>query len=223
MSKRKLTKKEKYLIYNLELDIDIVKKISEIGRISGTHKYDVWIGKEVKKTNSIINRAVDIQFIIDWAKKEKPNITEISFEEASALAHEWHNQLKFNESLINKFNLDEERIIFRCKDKKHFFLLLTPEELDYEGNAMRHCVGSYKQKVISGNCLIVSLRDKNNEPHATIEIDTKTMSVVQIRGVANSILADKYNKMIIDFALHSVGYENKIDKDLMELINMNFL
>ena len=37
---------------------------------------------------------------------------------------------------INIPNVDEDRIVFRFSDKKHFLYLLTPDELKYEGKSM---------------------------------------------------------------------------------------
>ena len=42
--------------------------------------------------------------------------------------------------------------------------------LKYEGDTMGHCVGAYCDDVASGQTRIYSLRDKNNEPHVTIEV-----------------------------------------------------
>ena len=45
------------------------------------------------------------------------------------------------------------------------------DALDYEGKTMGHCVGSYCDEVSGGNTKIYSLRDKNGEPHVTIEVN----------------------------------------------------
>lgn len=47
---------------------------------------------------------------------------------------------------------------------------LSPEALADEGNAMGHCVGGYCRDVESGNTRIVSLRDKEGQPHVTVEL-----------------------------------------------------
>lgn len=55
--------------------------------------------------------------------------------------------------------------------------LTTPEQLADEGEAMGHCVGSYARPVQQGNSLIYSLRDHQNEPHATWEIAPKQWEI----------------------------------------------
>lgn len=52
---------------------------------------------------------------------------------------------------------------------------LRPQDLAAEGRRMRHCVGdspSYARGVADGSKEIWSLRDRNNKPHFTLEIDT---------------------------------------------------
>ena len=69
----------------------------------------------------------------------------------------------------------------------------SPEGLDYEGNAMGHCVGrgNYDDDVT-----IISLRDKHNMPHCTIEWDEKNRWVKQVQGRANGSTAEKYHESI---------------------------
>ena len=46
----------------------------------------------------------------------------------------------------------------------------TKEALNYEGESMGHCVGSYCEDVIGGNTRIFSLRDAEGKPHVTVEV-----------------------------------------------------
>lgn len=50
---------------------------------------------------------------------------------------------------------------------------LRPEHLDYEGDAMGHCVGGYgyEDEVRDGNKAILSLRDPSGRPHVTAELE----------------------------------------------------
>lgn len=223
MSKN-LTKKEKYLIDSFKLTEDIVRKITEIGRLVGTNKYDVWIAKEVKKDIALLNSdGLDkFLFIIDWVQKARPNLTSYSFEQALALSQEWHDSIEFDESVKNKEKEDDSKILYRCKDEKHYFVLLEPEDLITEGEIMRNCVGSYGEKVRHGRSLIVSLRDEKNESHVTIEIDTNTGMAIQTKGKANGEPAPKYLKLITEFAIYASGYSDSMDKELLELMNMKF-
>jgi len=167
----------------------------------------------------------DIILVYDWAKKEKPNIFELSFIEALEQSKQWHEKLPTEKSLSKQEEEqaeEDERIIFRCSDKKHFFMLLTPEELEREGKLMRNCVGGYKNKITNGQSLIISLRDDKNNPHVTMEVDIRTCNVIQMRGIGNSDPAKQYVKMITEFALYATGYDKDMDKDLVDLMNMQF-
>lgn len=217
-----LTNKEKYLIETFKIDEPVVKKISEIGRLVGTHKYDVWIAKEVKKDSTLLNNLDGFLYVIDWAQKMRPNISTLSFEQAHAHSEEWHNTMQFDEKAKNKEIEEDEKILYKCKDGKHYFVLLEPDELRLEGEIMRNCVGSYTDKVKAGRSLIVSLRDEKNESHVTIEIDTQTGMAIQTKGKANGEPNPKYLKLITEFAIFASGYADTMDKELLELMNMKF-
>ena len=72
----------------------------------------------------------------------------------------------------------------------------SPEGLDYEGNAMGHCVGrgNYDDDVT-----IISLRDKHNMPHCTIEWDEESRWVEQVQGRANGPVVEKYHESVVSF------------------------
>jgi hypothetical protein len=87
---------------------------------------------------------------------------------------------------IKKF---EETIDKTLEWKSKDFVVIypkTPEEVILEGKKLRHCVGSYIQSVVRGECKVVFLRLKENleKPFVTIEIVGGNIN--QARGVANS-------------------------------------
>jgi len=220
---KKSSKRERQIMKTMNLDLSTTKSITEIGRISGTHKYDVWIGREVANDLDLINRQSDFQFIIDWAKKDKPDIFSLSFEEAMKSSEGWHKGLKTTGKYrIFKEDKDENRVVYVSKDKKFFFMLLNVDELKAEGDIMKNCLNSYRNKLIRGYSLILSMRDNENQPHVTIEVDVRTSSVTQVRGKANTSPSREYMKIITEFALHVSGFEEDLDKDVIDLINLKF-
>ena len=220
---KKLTKREKQIINTMNLDLETTKSITEIGRLCGTNKYDVWIGREISKNISLLNQQHNFQFIIDWAKKEKPDIFSLNFEEAMNASKEWHDNFKTTGKYrIFEEDKDEERVVYVSKNKKFFFMLLNPDELEIEGDIMKNCVSSYKSKLIKGQSLILSMRDNKNQPHVTIEIDVRTSSVTQVRGKANTPPSKEYMKIIAEFALYVSGYEDYSNKEIIDLIDLNF-
>lgn len=220
---KKPTKREKQIMKSMSLDLATTKSITEIGRISGTHKYDVWMGREVSKNLDLVERQNDFQFIIDWAKKDKPDIFSMSFHEAFDSAQEWHENIKTTGKYrIFEEDKDEKRVVYVSNNKKFFFMLLNVNELDAEGDIMRNCVSSYKNKLMRGHSLIISMRDQQNQPHVTIEVDIRTSSVTQVRGKANTSPSKEYMKIITEFALHVSGFDQHLDEDVVDLINLKF-
>ncbi len=216
--------KLKYIKDNLGLEDETISKIGEIGEKLNTHKYDVWIAKEIKKDPELAHQLGQIQLVIDWARNTRADIFKFSMKEAMDAQENWH-ELNFKQVEIKSLdipNLDHERVVFRCSDQLHFLYLLDDKDLDYEGKVMKHCVGSYKTQVKNQNVFIVSLRDLKNEPHVTIEINTASRETVQIRGKANTNPADKYQRLIREFALYVSGWEKiKEDKELLDLLNLD--
>jgi hypothetical protein len=217
-----LSGKEKFLTEVFKLDAKTVKSILEIGRLVGTHKYDIWIAKEVKKNPDILFNVKDVQYIIDWANRMRPDINRMSFKEAFKASEAWHKNMKFEDVERAEVKEEDERIIYRCSDGKHYFMLLRPEDLSEEGNIMKNCVGGYTEKVRHGRSLIVSLRDENSVSHVTLEVDVETGMSIQIRGKANSDPSPKYKRLIAEFAIFAAGYGEQMDKEILELLNMKF-
>ena len=98
----------------------------------------------------------------------------------------------------------------------HVSIRKSITDLDIEGCAMGHCVGGYCDAVRYGEKTIFSLRDKKNEPHATIEVDNRGM-VRQIKGFGNEILNEKYRPMVKEW-LRTTNYEYKSSSDYISLI-----
>lgn len=96
---------------------------------------------------------------------------------------------------------DPENTIFVCELNKGFKVveLNSPKCLSYEGAVMGHCVGSYWNKVASGNIKIFSLRDKNDNPHTTIEYDLNRGEVIQVQGKENKRPISKYLSLFTEF------------------------
>lgn len=226
-----LTSRNKYILslfcpkYVSEKEaLEIIDKINKIGEQNGfiglegnddrrKHKYDTWIAvqtlKWYKENNNfdILNFTTEFQLILDWFSSERIDCGKLTFFEAIKQQEEWHNK-KFKEIDLNKIELDDvdnERVIMYSKDKKYFFYLLDYKELKTEGQLMGHCVGgqTYQQKVKNNNSFIISLRDKKNQPHVTIEISyfkkTSTGNVVQCYGKGNQEPVEEYLSYIHEF------------------------
>ena len=67
--------------------------------------------------------------------------------------------------------------------------------LDREGQVMGHCVASYWDKVKDGRTTIFSLRDPQNNPHATVEVSGGAL--IQVKGKQNTPPVAKYQPATI--------------------------
>jgi len=126
------------------------------------------------------------------------NIGTKSLEEAYEDSNEWHRAMTERGSgkFYLPFKRDEsgqlvdEKIVHKFEDGSMMVRVEDPNDLDVEGSFMHHCVGSYADSVKYGDCTIYSLRNKFNNPEATIEVG-RDGKVKQIKGPNNSSIDDE--------------------------------
>lgn len=243
-----LTSREEYIKKNFFSDlpdqegIELVKKISALGDSIGfigqdvnmdqeksekrKHKYDVWISKEVKKNIDILNKSLEIRLIVDWASDTNADIFQYDFQGAFSAQTDWHEEMKIKYQIerMDIPNIDPNRVIFRFSDKDHFMYLLTADDLTHEGAVMGHCVGgkNYKSKIKNKQSLILSIRDKNNMPHVTIEVDVASRNTVQKYGKGNKPPISKYLRMYSEYALFATDFKGLENKDVLKFLNLDF-
>jgi hypothetical protein len=91
---------------------------------------------------------------------------------------------------------------------------------------MGHCVGSntsYAARIRGGVSAILSIRDKKNEPHVTMELDVKHSQVIQIQGKGNQEPISKYKKLIKEFVLFATNFKDIENADTLKFLNTNFI
>lgn len=129
--------------------------------------------------------------IYDWLNGEMqdsdtfPNIKTMSWEAVLNAVNTWHQQCLISEEGSGEVYDDTDEEVYVFPDGYRIVKVMSANNLEVEGNKMRHCVGSYANQVQEGSVQIYSLRDAENEPHVTVEIDSNDW-VNQIKGVANS-------------------------------------
>jgi hypothetical protein len=121
-----------------------------------------------------------------------------TWEEVKEDSDEWHEAISNRGS--GKFyqpyerdeqgNLDDDRIMKIYPDGYKMVRVESSNDLDVEGHLMHHCVGSYASRVRGGNSIIYSLRDQNNHPKVTIEVNRDGV-VQQVQGPSNSEVEDE--------------------------------
>lgn len=78
--------------------------------------------------------------------------------------------------------------------------LLTKAAFEFEGDSMGHCVGGYNPA--KKGLKIISLYDKDNLPHVTLEIQGK--KIKQIKGKQNAAPIEKYQQACYKFVHYLV-------------------
>jgi len=122
-------------------------------------------------------------------------------------ANKWHEQIA-RKNAEHEMKADEKqalikdtRFIADLGDGFTAVRLMTEGALDKESEYMRHCVGDgdYDKGVESGEIQIYSIRDKDGEPHATIEI--KDNKILECKGKTNRAVVDKYMPYVRKFVI----------------------
>ena len=166
----------------------LVDTIRKNAKRLGRHRYErylPWVAQQVAavrrrgeymQANQVGQRLTRaLRSIGEWAQAEHIDLRQVPAEDAIRHAAEWVRQQKLE-------SLPQGRVVVAFSDGFTAQELTTPEELEAEGDAMRHCVGSYAEEVAAGKSAIYSIRDPNGNPHVTIEIEPSSNEVVQIRG-----------------------------------------
>lgn len=128
-----------------------------------------------------------------WTKEEKPArllhfrtvedakkaADKAMREENARLQREFANAASSRKSGI--------RTVMTLKNGYRIVQLLTPEALDHESVKMGHCIGhgAYDDALMKKTHAYYSLRDAANNPHATMEVETKNNRLLQCKGKQN--------------------------------------
>lgn len=111
----------------------------------------------------------------------------------------WHERFKVQAANNDIKTVNDTDVVFKCSDGYVFVKLVSKQDCAEEGKHMQHCVETYWRKIKSNKCSIFSLRDQQNDPHATIEYNPGYKTIVQIKGKQNKSPIKKYTKYIKEF------------------------
>lgn len=94
---------------------------------------------------------------------ENFDVNQMTFKELEDWLMQWKRE--------NRASEDQGEVVYKYHNGWTMQKLTTPEQLQYEGDEMGHCVAGYSHAVGEGRTIIYSLRDGKGEPHVTMEID----------------------------------------------------
>lgn len=150
-----------------------------------------WLANAHKKNEVFENDISDIPSILDYLNAENVTLGNKKFDEIKYESEDWHACSFEN---VKPGAYKTKKIILQLKDG-YSWVEVPVEDLKTEGDLMQHCVGRMK-KYRSDSIMILSLRDKNNNPHVTIEFNNSGIS--QIQGKQDKRPIEKYHPMIME-------------------------
>jgi hypothetical protein len=108
---------------------------------------------------------------------------------------------KANQTKIVHVSDGNEEFVMELGNGLHVVRLLTPEALDYESSIMQHCVGNggYDDVLKSGERQFFSVRGVMGKPHVTIDLDTASGWVVEMKGKQNAHPDPVYTEALTPF------------------------
>lgn len=134
----------------------------------------------------VVRKAIDekhfskknvLEMAFKWSKGQKKNLINELEDYADAIMKGEQIPEQDTIATVSKADIAKLGITsgYLAEEGPFKLIKLRPQDLATEGRRMRHCVGdspSYARGVADGSKEIWSLRDRNNKPHFTLEIDT---------------------------------------------------
>lgn len=161
----------------------------------------------------------EVDHVLDFLKNHpQEKLCRASYPQILAKSIRWTTRL--NKKKVTQAG--EVDILIKGK-KYNLVQLKDHTAFAWEGKKMGHCVLSYFEQ----GSLIYSIRDQDNIPHVTIEIQERTQKnlLVQAQGQDNAVLPEKYYEFFISAAekmnweisestLETLGFSKSPDLDL---------
>jgi len=208
---------------------------SIINKYSNYPDYQKWIQRQInkaEKSNRQINPSV-FDYIFDWyknASEENKNFNIHSYDLQRAI--EMSNQ--FNKVIAGEGegiiytpldrdeygNIIDDKVVYRFGDGWYMVELDNYNDLATEGNKMNNCSASYWDKVETDKTRMFSLRDPNNNPHVTIELN-RNNDIVQTRGNSNSVPSPKLQQKVDEWYKNYKNKENYYKSNEVDINKLN--
>lgn len=201
-------------------------RVAQLGDFNGDPpewviaKFQAGEGKDILFIDPQRELRQQAEGVIDWlnamtAENNSPNLR-MTWEEAAEAQAEWHRDIA-RQSKVTQLTADQMLgvvSIMEFDDGFRWVDVQTEVCLQHEGTVMGHCVGKggYTQGVQAGTTKILSLRDANNNPHATIEGNSDKAIMVPRNADPRqmALFDDSVEKSFVDMSIAQIkGKENK--------------
>lgn len=122
-----------------------------------------WSYKDWKEIKTLSQ--TDIEHILDFVYSTKKFYKTIGLKTIYEKAEKWNKELQKLWSKDDEIEWEDYEVVKDFWDGFKFVKLISQSAYNREWKLMSHCVASYYGRDV----FIYSLRDKNNNPHCTIE------------------------------------------------------
>jgi hypothetical protein len=194
----------------------LINEYSDVEQITHyTASLPAWVKKSLDSDNEVYT--IDkldrnqLNHFADYLNTlpETSDLTRMSYPQFLSKLQKWEKSFS---KKIDKSG--EIKVIHQYTDGFKLVQILDKDGLRYEGSNMNHCVGDYWKDVKQGTTAIYSIRDKENKPHVTIELDLAYKSIEQIQG-KNNTPPTKYIKYILEILNNNYIKHERIVEDVI--------
>lgn len=193
------------------------------------YEHDLTVKTALEKNEELVKVIINgktqrrLEHIIHYFEntKELREINRVSYPVAFKKSLDWTKQLNKlkDKNILKAFDEEGLKILHTFENGYKLVKLTTKENFDREGNLMRHCVAGYYERFIREKTfMILSVRDKENKPLATIEAKMKfdTLRIEQIKGRSNREVYDyETAKLFFDYLESNVKNYLLVDESAL--------
>jgi len=181
--------------------------------------YQKWVEKQIRKAVNSNHKNLHLNSdpfctILKWyvaslRDNKNFNIHSYDFARAISLAHEWYAVTigEGNGELYTPIERDEygniidQRVVYKWDDGWYIIALDNKNDFVVESEKMNHCVKIYWDDYTHGKTIILSLRNPNNTPQATIQLNNRN-EIIQVGGNSNTQLPVKLKQKVVEWYNH---------------------
>ena len=197
----------------------LLERIQSVDKPTGAEPYVRWI---------LHHR--DVSFgdsLLDWIAAVRPDLTGVSASDADRLSHQWHARFAQGASFRSPLADPTGPVLARWADGSRLVQLRTRAEFAAEGMSMGHCVGgdadtrgivhgdgTYWNEWAAGHSFVLSYRDPEGVPLATLQFTSSPLFLTQIQGPEDGPV-DELVALNLAAWIEGAGFEKGQAEDLL--------
>ena len=164
------------------------------------------LAQHVARTGNLPSKD-EIRSLSDWLSSlptDRPKMVDklhkLTWAQAMEAQTRWHEAMARRAGKRTSFGgtPDDVETVLDLGDGWRWVRVTTPEGLDFEGEAMGHCVGGGSYD----GATIYSLRGPDGMPHCTVQYDPDGKVVEQVKGRGNKEVVPRHHAAVRAFVDH---------------------